>query len=167
MVSYATPDDLKTWLGLADPPANAAARLRSATFVVAVACNRNPYSPDAPTVADAAVLKDATCAQAASWVALNVDPAALGIGSAPVKKSSILGGDVERDTTGQAAALAAATRELAPEARAILLSAGLLWQPVPLGADPTDPLPQWGLGRRWWPFPEPMSGELEWPLRWP
>ena len=34
-----------------------------------------------------------------------------------------------------------------------------------------DPLPQWGQGRGWFPYPEPLSGEIEWPnyggAEWP
>jgi len=164
LTAYATSDDLAAspWLDDA-PPANADRLLFWATFVVAVATNRDPYT-DTPSNTDAEVLRDATCAQAASWIASGVDPARLGLSGGAVKSSKILTGEVTYDTTGAGAALLAAARELAPEARAVLLAGQLLWQPVPIGADPADALPQWGQGRRWWPFPEPMSGEFEWPM---
>jgi hypothetical protein len=163
MDSYAVKSDLSDWLpATVNMPQDPTSLLRSATFIVAQACNRNPYT-DTPTDPAKAALRDATCAQVQSWLTLGIAPAAVGLDSAPVKKSTILGADVEHDTTGQVAALAEAAKHLAPEAYTILYTAGLLWLPVPLGTDPTDPLPQWGQGRRWWPYPEPMSGEFEWP----
>lgn len=163
MIAYATLDNLATWLTDA-PPANADQLLRSASILIARACMRNPFT-DIPTVADTEPLKDATCAQAAFWVALGIDPATSGVAAAgPVKKSTILGGDVERDTTGQNTALMEAASTLAPEARAILTAALLISLELPVSTSPDDPLPQWGQGRRWWPLPEPMSGELDWPF---
>lgn len=167
MIVYATAGDLATWLSTA-APADADVLLRSASIRVAKACMRNPYT-DSPDDAAVAPLRDATCAQAASWIALGIDPAKLGLdpSAAPVKKSSILGADVERDTTGQAAALLNAANELCAEAVDILTTAGLLWLAAPVGADEFDPLPQWGTGRPWWPSPEPLSGELERSFLWP
>lgn len=167
MDTYATPDQLTTWMAPTALPSNAATLLRSATIRVARACNRSPY--DAPNSDDAQPLADATCAQVAAWVALGLDPQALGLDTAPVKSSSMLGDSVVRDTTGQAQARQTAAAELAPEVIDILLAAGLLWQSVPIGADSTDPLPEWGTGQYEAPWIDRLSGEIDWPepLRWP
>jgi hypothetical protein len=164
---YATEADYAAWITPNGEPADGVLHLlRSATFVIAQAANRNPYQ-DTPSDTDAAPLRDATCAQVQSWLALGVTPANAGIVAASiVKKSSILAADVEFDTGGQLTALQAAAKGIAEEARTILLAANLLWQAVPLGADPCDPLPQWGQGRRTWPYGESLSGEFEWPLSW-
>lgn len=159
MTAYADQAALTAWLAPDALPANAARLLRSATIRVARACNRSPYMT--PTGTDVQPLADATCAQVASWAALGIDPDELGIGSAPVKGSKVLTGDVSYDTTGQAQAQQLAATKLCPEAEAILIAADLLWQAVPIGA-PGDPLPQWGQGPPWWPGTEPMSGEVNW-----
>lgn len=159
--AYATPDDLTAWMAPDTPPANPTRYLRSATILVALACFRDPYT-DQPTDQDAAALNDATCAQAATWTLSSIDPATLGIGSGPVKKASILTGDVERDTTGMLAAQQAAVGKLCPESVAILTAAGLIYQPVPVGADATDQLPQWGQPQRWWPTRDLLSDEIQW-----
>lgn len=155
---YATTSDLSGWLpdGTAMPD-NATALLRSATIRMANACNRSPY--DTPTSTDAGPLADATCAQAASWVALSMNPAAQGLDIAPVKQSKIFTGDVTYDTTGQAEARQTAAADLCPEACEILRAAGLLWQPVPAASG--GRLPSWGLDDRHRPFlPRP---EIDWP----
>lgn len=123
---YAISDDLTAWLDGADLPDQPVRMLRSGSLRVALACQRNPYN-DTPNTSDAAPLRDATCAQVAAWTALGITPDRLGIGAAPVKKSSILTGDVERDTSTLAKSLDAAINELCPEAEAILQAAGLLW----------------------------------------
>lgn len=151
---YATPSDLASWLQ-GSPPTTVVPLLRSATFVIAEACARNPYS-DTPTGTDAAVLRDATCAQVAAWVALGINPDAVGIdGPAPVKKSSILGADIEYDTKAAVEARSQAARELAPQAESILDAAGLLWVPKPL-ADTSGALRHFGLSS-----PGPTFGGLE------
>jgi hypothetical protein len=162
---YATEQDYADWITPDGEPADGVLHLlRSATFVIAWACNRNPYQ-DTPSDTDADPLRDATCAQVQSWLALGVTPANAGIVAASiVKKSSILAADVEFDTGGQLTALQNAAKGIAEEARIILLAANLLWQAVALGADPCDPLPQWGQGRQWGPFAESLSGEYEWPV---
>lgn len=145
LTAYADVQDLVDggWLE-GEPPAAADRYLRSATFVVARAANRDPYG-DTPAGNDAEALRDATLAQAASWIALGIDPAKLGIDGPPlVKASSMLSARVEYDTAAHASARAEAVSELAPEAEAILFAAGLLWAAVPLGDD-TDQLPTWGL----------------------
>lgn len=65
---YATPIQLAAWLGLADPPANAARALRDASLDVDTLLIGAVYDVDeqgAPTDTDVAlVLQEATCAQA-------------------------------------------------------------------------------------------------------
>lgn len=147
IVTYASGDQLAAWLGTT-APSNAGQLCRSATILVAAACYRDPYT-DSPSDVEAPVLRDATCAQAATWIALGVDPSAAGVDSSPVKSSKIGTGSVERDTTTLAAARLAAVTELAPEPRAILLAAGLLYEPVPVGAPDGDCLRHFGLSGPW------------------
>lgn len=142
---YATSSDLATWTGTA-APTNAATLLRSATFTVAAACARDPYN-DTPSGNDATALRDATTAQAAAWLANGIDPAAAGLDAFPVKTKKIGTASVERDTTGQVEARNAAATTLAPEAEKILYTAGLLALPLPVTADPTDRLANYGLSR--------------------
>lgn len=140
---YATSQDLTSWLptGSTADSATIDRDLRYATIVVARACNRDLYSGETSFVPP---LVDATCAQAASWIALGVDPSKLGLDQTIVKKSSILGADVERDTAGQLAAFQEAAGCLCPAAMDILITANLLWQAVPTGAT-DDCLPHYGL----------------------
>lgn len=163
MITYATTDQLGAWItdGSLD---NADALLRSATILVARACERDLYT-DSPTGTDAQALADATCAQAATWIALGVDPAKAGTDfPAPVKSSTVLGANVQRDTTAQSAAIVTAAAGLCPLAIDILQTSGLLYVPGP-GFQSPGQLPHWGGGQRpWFPLPEPFSGELEWPL---
>lgn len=158
---YATADDLADgdWLPAGvDVPSDVVRYLRSASFVIGRAANRNPYD-DTPDATAAPPLRDATCAQAASWISLGIDPAKLGIDGPPlVKRSEILTGKVEYDTTAHATARAEAVSELAPEAEAILAGAGLLWVPVPL-SDDSGWLPSWGLDVPCGPF-----GVGSWPF---
>lgn len=149
MDEYAVPDDLDGWLSSDTPPdsTSVSVALRYATIAVGRACNRDLYTGDAEFPAP---LVDATCAQAASWLALCIDPSKLGLDKAIVKKSSLLGGDVERDTSGQLAAYQDAVSCLCPAAMNILIAQNLLWQPVPLNGG--EGLPDWGLGGCSWPF---------------
>lgn len=146
MIIYASVNELDSWLpaGTAQPP-NAAELLRSASFRVARACMRNPYH-DTPNVTDAEPLRDATLAQVALWATLGISPAtgALDV-PAPIKKSTMLGADVERDTSGQAAARLTAANELCEESVAILTAAGLYSLDLPVWTEP-DSLPLYGLG---------------------
>lgn len=116
---YAEPADLVTWQGLDldAPPADYARRLRAATFVVAEACAMNPYT-DVPNPDQVQPLNDATCAQAAWWIAEGVAVDALPVGGpAPVKKSTMLGADVEYDTTkATAISRSISGAQLAPQA---------------------------------------------------
>lgn len=143
MDAYATSADLTGGDWLDTPPANVDRFLRSATVLVARACNVSPY--DAPAADAVTPLRDATCAQVASWVALGVDPAKAGTDMpGPVRKSSILDGSIERDTSAASKALEECLDGLCSEAEAILLQAGLLFVAVPL-ADTSGALPSWGL----------------------
>lgn len=167
MLTYATAADLDNWLPVdVTLPDDAEEQLLAASYSVAVAANRNPYF-DAPDDQDAAVLRDAACAQVAAWIAAGLNPAAGGITAAPVKRSSILDATVEKDTAALAVAVEQAARELAPRARDILQAGGLLWVPVPVSAPDTDGLPAWGLPvRRGWPTPwrDPLTGESRGPF---
>lgn len=158
MISYATSAQLGTWVPAENLPDNTLGLLRSATILVAFACFRNPYTDPAPTGTDVQVLADATCAQAASWIALGLDPNQLGLATAPVKSSTILGATVERDTTGQALAQQKAASMLSPEACAILTLAGLIYEPVPVASDSND-LPFWGSDRPFTEIPPAWSWE--------
>jgi hypothetical protein len=121
---YATSSDYTTGPPVRQAPANIDALLWTATFRVANACNRNPYT-DTPTGATAAALRDATTAQAAFWATVGTDPDAGGLDVAPVKRSVLLDATIETDTTGQVEALASC--DVCDTARAILLAANLLW----------------------------------------
>lgn len=162
--TYATADDLSPWV---DTEPDAIDRyLLAASIVVAKACNVSPYDPPADTAVEP--MRDATCAQVQAWVVLGIQPGSLGLDPAiaPVKKTSINGADVERDTNGNLAALQSAANDIAPQAAAILLQAGLLYVPLPLGAPDDDRLPDWGQGRQpCSPFADPLSGEVQY-LGW-
>lgn len=146
---YATESDLDSF-GLANIPDEVDRYLRAATFDIAEATNRNPYT-DVPSDTDAPVLRDATCAQIAAWVALGIDPDRRSVdGAQPVKKSTILSADVEYDTTVRDEGRSLAGRKLMPQAEAILTAAGLLWLPTAVSSA-DDCLPTYGLsgpGRR-------------------
>ncbi|MCW2496344.1 hypothetical protein [Jatrophihabitans sp.] len=156
---YASPEDLASWIPAGTSSDVITRNLRYASIAVARACNRNLYSGDTSFPPP---LVDATCAQVGSWVSLGIDPSKLGLDQAPVKKSSILGGDVERDTTGLLAAFQEAVTCLCQAATDILLQANLLWQPVPL-FDDSGCLPSWGQDRPGM-FPGLFAAETDWPF---
>ena len=118
----AQPTDLANWTGTA-APANATNLLRSATSLVleATASAYYPVDPatglstDAPT---AAVLRDATCIQAAAWVALGIDPATGGVSTATVVQEKSLGSArlVYANAAEAEQARSATLRNLVPEA---------------------------------------------------
>lgn len=166
MLLYATVNDLTSspnpWLDT-DPP-NPALLLQYATVMVAKACQFSLYG-DPPVEPAADVLRDATCAQVASWVALGVDPAKAGTDMpGPVKSSTLLSGTVVRDTTAAVQQSVEAVKGLCDIAAALLQTAGLLWLPLPLGAPDDDRLPEWGQGRPWKLFADALSGETQWPF---
>lgn len=130
---YATPTDLASWLtagGSSVPaPTNAAQLLRSASLQVHAALARDVYAIDVgemPTDAKIlAAVRDATCAQVASWLAADIDPLAGTSGAAgKVSSSSILGASVTYTTTASAD-VASAASWLSSEALLILQGAGL------------------------------------------
>lgn len=121
-VALAEPSDLAEWTE-ETAPGNATALLRSCTTLVLDATKAACYAIDETTglATDAEILKamqDATCIQAAAWIALGIDPSAGGVISAGVKTSKGIGtgrisyGDVDQ----AAAARAAAAVSLVPEA---------------------------------------------------
>ena len=136
MIVHATEAQLATWTGTA-APANAAVLLRSASLLVDRALIGAIYSTDTTGVAtDATVLQalaDATCAQAATWATLGIDPTGgpAGASSGQVVAKTIGSARIEydrsstgRSTAGSARADAAVT--LTDEALQILANAGLL-----------------------------------------
>ena len=135
MLIYATTAELTTWLGVA-APANAAALLRSASILVHRATMTAIYDVDAitslPTDADQlAAFRDATCSQAASWIALAIDPAkgAAGVKSVTSKSigsASISYANAQAISNAAVSALADAATSLCQEALLILAQAGLL-----------------------------------------
>lgn len=156
---YATPADLTAGEWVDTAPDNAVRLLRSASLRVAEACFRNPYA-DTPSAEDAPVLRDATCAQATVWITSGIDPSDVGVAEAAVKRSALLTGSVEYDTSTQAKTRTDAVEGLAAEAVAILTAAGLIYMPVPLSG--TSWLPSWGLDV---PYPLASSplARAEWP----
>lgn len=139
---YATREDLNNWPLDVDPD-KADSLLRSASIRVAWACNRNPYT-DQPSGTDAEALRDATCAAVAAWLAVGIDPNAGGLDLQVVKATKLLTGSVDYETGGRLTAQQAAAAQIGEEARQLLLAAGLLWVPVPLG-DPDPRLDHYGL----------------------
>lgn len=135
---YATYTDLTTWLGTT-PPANGDELLRSATILIAAAAARDPYI-DTPTGTDVDVLRDATTAQAAAWIAAGINPAAGGIDTSAVKSKKLGSADISYDTAAQAQLRADAVAKLSAEARNILYIGGVLHVDLPLGADECDEL---------------------------
>jgi hypothetical protein len=131
VIVHATAADLAAWTGEA-APAGADRLLRSASLLVDRELLTAVYATDADGRAvDLRVLvalRDATCAQAATWAALGIDPVKgpADPGTAPVLRKSLGSGTVEYERTGQAAARQQAATGLAPEAAQILAAAGLL-----------------------------------------
>ncbi|WP_350347257.1 hypothetical protein ABIQ69_11510 [Agromyces sp. G08B096] len=130
--TLAEPADLAAWTGT-DAPTNAAQILRSCTSLVLdeTKTATYPVDPETGLSTDTDVknaLRDATCIQAAAWVALKIDPATGGVLAQSVKKRKELGTAVIEyaDSASAAAARAQAYRELVPEARAFLRNRGLL-----------------------------------------
>jgi hypothetical protein len=128
LVSYATPEDLAAWLLPDDESTveNAEGLLRAATIIVAKACHISPYSTATGDTSDP--LHDATCAQAASWIALGIDPDRAGLtATGSVKRSELFTGKVEYDTRYDGALLERAATQIAQQAADILYLAGLLF----------------------------------------
>ncbi len=136
MLLYATPEDLTPdWMPAA--PTNAASLIRSASRLVRRATLTAYYATDAagaPTaVTVVQAMRDATCAQVASWVEADISPlaGAAKASSAPVASKSLGSASVSYDTSAAAsvtamAARAAAATSLCQEAGMILAEAGLI-----------------------------------------
>jgi len=134
MLIYATSAELTTW-GVT-PPANATTLLRSASILVRRATMTAIYDVDAatslPTDADkVAALRDATCSQVGTWLALAIDPATGGAAGAGkvVSAKSLGSGTITYAVTEVAQALADAATSLCQEALLILADAGLTGSP--------------------------------------
>jgi len=134
MMIYATSAELTTW-GVT-PPTNADALLRSASILVHRATMTAVYDVDPatslPTDADkVAALRDATCSQVGTWIALAIDPATGGAAAAGkvVSAKSIGSGSITYAVTDAARALADAATSLSSEALLILADAGLTGSP--------------------------------------
>lgn len=135
-IVYATADDYATWTGGA-APGNIASLLRSASIRIYGATSAAYYDADADTglPTDAGVieaLKDATCAQAAVWAGLGIDPnlSALDV-TAPRRSKRLGAAGVDYDTSAATSSAAfqarqSAATDLCEEAVMILQQAGLL-----------------------------------------
>lgn len=129
MLIYATTAQLTTWLGVASP-SNATSLLRSASILVRRATLTAVYdiaTGGMPTDADlVAALKDATCSQAATWIALAIDPAQGVAGAGKVVAAKSIGSaSVTYATVNAAQAMADASEFLSQEAWLILSDVGL------------------------------------------
>lgn len=116
-----------------DPPDNINPLLRSCTTMVLDATSGSYYDADPltglatdPVIAKA--LTNATCAQAAAWDALGINPLTGGVLVAGVKTAKGIGtGRISYGDVAQAAAArAAAATDLVPDALRILLNANLI-----------------------------------------
>ncbi|MGH3704200.1 MAG: hypothetical protein ACRDT9_06180 [Agromyces sp.] len=133
--------DYLNWTGGDTKPPQIDQTLRSCTGLVLDASLGVLYDVDPATglatdTAVRAALRDATCIQAAAWVALKIDPATGGVQTSNVKRSKRIGSaSVEyADTATAAAARAVAYTSLVPEAERFLQQRNLLGtQPFPLG----------------------------------
>jgi hypothetical protein len=129
---YATPTDLATWTG-ATAPANAVNLLRSASMLIADVTSSAFYpvnvSTGLPTdVPTLTALRDATCAQAALWAALKIDPAAgpAGVASSASSKKVGTAALTYNTTAAQTQARMDAAKTPCEESLLILRLAGLL-----------------------------------------
>jgi len=133
VIQYATAQDYTAWTGTADVPTNLAVLLRAASGLVARYTSAARYHTDPtthlptdPDITDA--LRDATCAQAATWAALGIDPlkGAAGI-EGQVASSSIGGANIQYAVYASTATKRAdAATDLAAAAYDVLALAGLL-----------------------------------------
>lgn len=141
--TLATGGDYAVW-AQTTAPANIAGILRACTSLVLDETQGTVYDVDPltglatdPTVKGA--LRDATCIQAAAWVALGIDPTTGGVAqtSKAVKSKRLASGAIEYSDTEVKAvtqARAAAYTSLVPEAKRFLQQRNLLGtDPVALG----------------------------------
>jgi hypothetical protein len=112
-------------------PANAAALLRSASYLIRSETKKAVYDTADGLPSDTAVaeaFRDATCAQAAFWAASGIDPSLGAAGVQPLAASKSIGGASIAYSVYAATAEARANSAgaLGPEAFFILEAAGLL-----------------------------------------
>jgi hypothetical protein len=132
VADLATEQDYLDYTATQDAPANMGVLLREASRMVRRHTISAVYAVDSngaavdQLVIDA--LRDATCAQAAAWASLNVDPLTGGVGQSRVIMNKSLDGAAitYANAQGQAQAADEATRRLVPAACEILRDAGLL-----------------------------------------
>ena len=131
MLVYATPEDLvPDWAAIA--PANAAVLLRFASTLVRRATLTAWYTVDttgAPTdLTVVEAMRDATCSQVATWIALSIDPAkGAADGGKTVAAKSIGSASVQYSTYASTVeARARAATQLSQDALLILADAGLI-----------------------------------------
>lgn len=110
---YASNAQLATWLGT-EPPANSSSLLRSASVMIGRATMTAYYAVDADGLPSDITVKqafaDATCAQAAVWIAAGVDPVAGGLSVTPVLRGKGIGSarlDYDTSLSSSTAALQA------------------------------------------------------------
>lgn len=162
LVPYAEPTDLAAWTN-EDAPANAVPLLRSATILVARACQLDPYAA-LPIGETGDALRDATCAQAAYWAANGVDPMQGGYVETArlVQSAKVLSGEYRTDASTQAKQAAAAVDGLCAESRALLDAVNLIWTAVPAFDESSGALASWGLPARprssGWGWTSELSG---------
>ena len=136
MLTYATPEQLASWTGVAPPP-GAANLLRSASILVHRAVLTAVYDiedglPTLPALRDA--LANATCSQVGTWIALAIDPAKVGTDGKSVSAKSIGSASVQYAVyAATAQTLADAATSLSQEALLILAGAGLAGSPAMFG----------------------------------
>lgn len=131
MIVYATPEDLESWTGQpVDDEVKATACLRHASLLVHRSCRNDIYDttptgePSDDDLSEA--MRDATCAQAEVWIALDINPVGgIAAQAAPVTSASVDGGSVSYDTGTSLKARMRATEALCPAAFIILRDAGL------------------------------------------
>lgn len=127
--TLASPTDYQNWTGSAGP-SNIVQILRSCSSLVLDATAGAYYAVDSATglATDAQIgnaMRDATCIQAAAWIALGIDPAAGGVISkaGTVSSKKIGTAAVTYDNSGSALAAesrAAASTGLVPDAERLL-----------------------------------------------
>jgi hypothetical protein len=130
----ASSEDYATWTG-ADAPTNIEQILRDCSALVLDATRGATYDVDSVTglatdPTTLAALRDMTCAQAAAWVALKIDPNLAGVTTATVKTSKKIGSAGYEIASSDAAAASqarqAALTSLVPSAQRIGRLHGLL-----------------------------------------
>jgi hypothetical protein len=133
MLVYATTTDLAAWPDAPNPlPSNADRLLRNASLLIADQTSSAVYTVDDTGLPTDPVklqaLNDACCAQASTWIALGIDPAAgtAGVTAAVVAKKVGSASITRSQTAEQQQARMAAVDQLCDQAVLLLRTAGLL-----------------------------------------